>query len=189
MYISQQVQKTKAMNSRIENLRDLFIEQAQELFDALRQEQNELSYLQRQVTHYALKKLLQRVAANNERHSLELQQSLLSLGAGTEGEKSGCCETALRETKSLVHRSADNGVRDAVVLSSIQRLIHYKISGLGSLVSYSREIGQEQIASSLQRILEKEKAIDRRLSQLAEREINKKAGASMDYEFSVFRCY
>lgn len=177
------------MNATIKDLRGLFIEQARELFDAVRQEQRELSYLQKQLSHFQLRKLLDREAEINHRGIKVIENALRIHQVSPEGEPSEVCEIMLRETKRLVHRTADSIVRDAVIINSLQRLIHYKITVLRALTSYARENAWEQIAFSIQSILEEQKTLARRLSRLAEGEVNKKAGTNQDSEFSVFRGY
>ncbi|ELR69517.1 Hypothetical protein C900_05049 [Fulvivirga imtechensis AK7] len=163
------------MTTKLENLKDLFLEQGRELYDAAKQEQKELPGIQKQVTNQQLRKIIDRQldVANTEIRYLD--EAFKKLNASAQGEKNHCCESIIKQTKSLIDRSKDAEVRDAVIVNSIQRLNHNKITGFGSLTSYAKEIGHKEIADSLHKALEQEKGIDQDLSNLAEKEINRKA--------------
>lgn len=163
------------MGTQIETLRDLFIEQGRELYDVTGQEQVELPLIKRQVSNPQLRKLLDRQLSTVKNQRIRVQEALKKLETTPEGEKNVCCQAVFKQTKNLIDRSKNPRVRDAVILNSIQRLNHTKITGLGSLTAYAREIGQPEIASAIHETLDEEKAIDRELSRLAESDVNKKA--------------
>jgi ferritin-like metal-binding protein YciE len=52
---------------------------------------------------------------------------------------------------------------------------HYLIAKYGSVASYARLLGEENVAGVLHKIVEEEKNDDARLSQLAQTSINVKA--------------
>lgn len=163
------------MNKKIENLRDLFIEQGRELYDASKQEQKELPNIQKKVSNQQLIQVIDRQLNAAKNQNSQLQQAFKKLNVSPEGEKNQCFQSIFKQTKSLIDRCKDPAVCDAAIVNSIQQLNHNKITGFGSLSSYAKEIGQEEISSSLHETLDEEKAIDNELSELAENEINKKA--------------
>lgn len=167
------------MSKRINNLKDLFVEQARELYDSSLQEEKELGFIESHVSNAQLKNVV-----NNQFNTARDQRALLdkafkTLNTSVEGEKNECCQAVLRKAQSLIDRSGDGRIKDAVIINSIQRLNHSKIAILGSLASYAKEIGHPEIAYSLKETLDEEKAIDRELTDLAEKEINQKALTSL----------
>jgi len=163
------------MSNKIENLRDLFIEQMRELYDASKQEQDELPKIQNEIGNQQLKKVLDTQLNTSKNRSIRLHQTFKKLNISVNGEKSECYKSVIKDTKNLIERSVDLKVRDAAIINSIQRLNHNKIAILGALTSYARQLGYEDIASSFHEALNEEKAIDKELTILAKREINKKA--------------
>jgi ferritin-like metal-binding protein YciE len=163
------------MRKKIENLRDLFIEQGRELYDASRLEQLELPGVQKHATNPKLKKVIDQQLNNSKIQGKQLREILDNMDVIPEGEKNECCHSIFKQTKSIIDRSKDSRVRDSAIINSLQRLNHNNITGFGSLASYARDIGHEEFANSLHNLMNEEKAIDNQLSDLAEKEINKKA--------------
>ncbi len=165
--------------SNIENLRDLFVEQGRELYDASRQEQEELPAIRNQVHDETLRNIIDnQLKTAREQHEI-LRSALENLKEKPEGEKNECCSSIFKQTHNLINRSTDPNVRDAAVVNAIQRLNHNKITGLGSLASYARVIGQKEAANAIHETLIEEKTIDAELSALAESELNKKAAPDL----------
>jgi ferritin-like metal-binding protein YciE len=159
----------------MENLKDLLIEQGRELYDASRQEQKELPKIQQQVTNPKLRNVIARQLDTARTQTQRLQDAFRKLNASPEGEKNECAQSILKQAKSLIDRSRDAEIRDAAIVNTIQRLNHTKVASFGSLASYAREIGQEDLARMFHESAASEKDFDRELTQLAEKEINRNA--------------
>jgi len=160
---------------KIKNLRDLFIEQGRELYDASRREQKGLSDIRQQVGEPKLKKIIDQQIIVAQEHSSRLENAFEKLKENPNGVKNTCCESMLNRTHRLAKASLNSHVRDAAIINSIQRLNHNKITGYGALTTYAKEIGHQDIALSFHEELEKERAIDRELSELAQQSTNRKA--------------
>lgn len=163
------------MSTKIENLKDLFIEQGRELYNASRQEEKELPNIQKASTNSRLSLLIDRKINLSKEQKDRLHQVFNKLGQRPEGETSECCKAVLKQANSLIARSTDPEIKDAAIITAVQRLNHAKITGLGTLTSYAKEIGENEIANSLHEALVQEKVIDSELSELAEQRINKSA--------------
>jgi len=163
------------MSKKIENLRDLFIEQGRELIDAFKQEQKELPKVQKWVNNSRLKDLIIRELNTTKLQNFKVEQALKDMNLDPEGEKNECCESIFKQTRKYIDRSIDSEVRDAAILNALQRLNHNKITGFGSFAAYANEIGNPKLAQALHETLEDEKSIDMELTKLAEAEINKVA--------------
>ena len=64
----------------------------------------------------------------------------------------------------------------------MQRLIHWKLAGLGTTSAYALEIGQDTSAKTLHDVILEAKSLDLELSRLALGEINRQANAAVDLE-------
>jgi len=161
--------------NKIESLKDLFIEQGRELYDAARQEQKELPSLRQQARNAELKKILDRQIATARDQATRIEHVFKKMNVSPEGVKSACCESLVSRARQMANQSVISEVRDAAIINSVQRLNHNKITGFGSLTAYASEIGHADLATALHKALEEERAIDEDLSRLAQTEINKKA--------------
>ena len=68
-------------------------------------------------------------------------------------------------------------VRDAAIIAAAQRVEHYEMAVYGALRTYAQELADLESARLLQATLDEEADADRRLSQLAEFQINLLAAA------------
>jgi ferritin-like metal-binding protein YciE len=66
-------------------------------------------------------------------------------------------------------------VRDAALIAAAQAVEHYEISRYGSLVAWAKQLGRNDCAELLKQNLEEEKAADKKLTALAESQVNRKA--------------
>lgn len=164
------------MPKKIENLRDLFILHGREAYDASKQEIEELPKIQKYATNENLKKLINSQLNIAENQKIRLQETFKKINVSPEGETNESCQAALNTTKKVIDRSNDREVRDAAIISSIQRFHHTNIANLGSLSSYAKQLGFEDgITNSIHEALVEEKDIDKKLTEIAEADVNKKA--------------
>lgn len=167
------------MSKQIATLRDLFIEQGRELYDTTRQEQKELPRMQKQVSNKQLKQLIDKQVSTAKDQQKRLENAFKKLNEKPDGEKSECCKAIITQGNKLAERAKNSNVRDAAIITAAQRLSHNKITALGTLSAYARQIGQQEVANMMHEALGQEKAIDNELSELAERDINKNAMAAV----------
>ncbi|UGU14694.1 DUF892 family protein [Sinomicrobium kalidii] len=167
------------MNNTIENLRELFVQQSLLLYDTAMREQSELPYIAKNISTPELKELVQKKLRSSKNTGDFLQEVFHTMDIRHEVEKSACCECILTQTEELIDRSKDPFVCDAVIVNTLQQLCHNNIVSLGSLASYAREIGQKEIAFSLEGLSAEEENTDKELARLAKHSINRKASFSI----------
>jgi ferritin-like metal-binding protein YciE len=63
-------------------------------------------------------------------------------------------------------------VRDAALAASVQRIIHYKIAGYGTIASYAKALGRLEQAGHFAQLADRDKAIDAELTELAKITLN-----------------
>jgi ferritin-like metal-binding protein YciE len=75
----------------------------------------------------------------------------------------------------MIKEKADPAVRDAGLIAAAQRVEHYEMAAYGTVLTYARQLGQQQAAKLLQQTLDEEGTTDKKLTQLAESLINLEA--------------
>lgn len=168
------------MKSELVNLKDLMIEQGQELYDATLLERLELPKIRLQATNPQLRKIIEKQLKAAKTQKDHLLRIFSQLQENPTAERNDCCQSVFEQTHRLLERSQNSAIRDAIIINAIQRLNHNKIASLGSMVTYARETGHEQIAGTMHDTLENEKAIDQDLAALAKKKINKKAAIAKE---------
>jgi ferritin-like metal-binding protein YciE len=84
----------------------------------------------------------------------------------------------LKEGAAAMSENFDETTMDACLIAAAQRVEHYEMAAYGTLVAWSRVIGNKQASDLLQQTLLEEKAADLTLSSLAEGGINEEAAAA-----------
>ena len=164
---------------KLENLRDLFIQHGRELYDCNEQEIAELPKILNEVSSPQLRKILERQLNKAENQRVRMREAFLKINSNPAGEECVPTRSILKQVHDRIEKSQQENVKDAGIIAGIQILNHRKISGLGSAISFAREIGQEESARSFHEALLEEKEIDKELSELAEKEINRRARLSV----------
>lgn len=85
----------------------------------------------------------------------------------------------IAEAKSMLKMEGDPAQRDAAIICAAQKAEHYEIGTYGCLRTYARSLGMTGAADLLEQTLEEEWSADRKLSELAEGGINRRAMASL----------
>lgn len=158
------------MPKNIQDMRDLFIEQGRELYDISIQEEIGLQKLMSRSDDLGIKRIIEKEIEASRDLRTYIQKGFRDLNVSPLGIRSASCKATFQEANSLMERSADLEVRDAIIINAIQRLNHSKIEGLDSLLSYGEDIDEQILSSYAQMSLKIEKEIDSMLSDLAMRE-------------------
>jgi ferritin-like metal-binding protein YciE len=72
----------------------------------------------------------------------------------------------------------DRDVLDAALITAVQAVEHYEIARYGSLIAWARALGRDDCANVLQQNLQEEKTADKKLTAIAESEVNAEASAA-----------
>ena len=81
----------------------------------------------------------------------------------------------ISEGDEIIGNIDNKKVLDAAIISAAQAVEHYEITRYGSLIAWAQEMGRQDVARILERILQQEKATDQKLTKLAESRVNKQA--------------
>jgi ferritin-like metal-binding protein YciE len=78
----------------------------------------------------------------------------------------------IKEGEILLHAEGDPDVRDAGLIGAAQRVEHYEIAGYGTARSLAQRLGDGQIAETLRLTLNEEAEADKKLTSIAEGQVN-----------------
>ena len=162
---------------KLNTLRDLYIEQLQDLYSA----ETQLVEAMPQMAGAASNKQLQ--AAFND-HLKEtqnqvkrLEQVFGQLGVEPGGTTCKGMKGLLAEGQEMIKAKGEAAAIDAGLIAAAQRVEHYEIAGYGCVSAYARQLGDTEALSLLQQTLDEEANTDQQLTRLAEQVINLEAEA------------
>ncbi|HEY4597681.1 MAG TPA: DUF892 family protein, partial [Thermoanaerobaculia bacterium] len=101
------------------------------------------------------------------------------IGKSPRGKKCKGMEGLLEEGKEMMQEDMDPEVMDAALISAAQRVEHYEMAGYGTVRTYAQILGEKSQAKLLQQTLAEEGDADKKLTQLAESQINVEAAVGV----------
>jgi ferritin-like metal-binding protein YciE len=104
-----------------------------------------------------------------------LEKAFRMLGEEPTGTKCYGINGLISEGDEIMGNVDNKKVLNAAIISAAQAVEHYEITRYGSLIAWAQEMGRQDVARILERILAQEKATDQKLTKLAESRVNKQA--------------
>lgn len=122
-----------------------------------------------------LKQALDLHLAAAKAHIHRLGQVFTRLERAAAGEKSEPARILLAECERMRGHIEPSPLMDAVLIFTQNQIAHYKIGLYGSLASFARVLGLEDVATLLDENLAEEKSADLTLTRIADTSVNKAA--------------
>ncbi len=160
---------------KLESLRDLLVEQLQDLYDAESRITKALPKMAKAATSPALKAAFEKHLRETEGQVKRLEQVFEALGETAKTKTCKAMQGLIAEGEETISENAEPEVRDAALIASAQRVEHYEMAGYGTVRSYAKLLKEDACARLLEQTLEEEKATDEALTTLAESTINVEA--------------
>lgn len=163
---------------RLGTLKDLYIEQLRDLYNAEEQVLNALPGYADGASSEELVRALRDHVNTTRKHKERLEEMFGRLGEDPTGEKCRGMEGLLRECDDMLQAEGDPNVRDAGLIATWQRVEHYEVAGYGCSRAYADRLEETEAGRKLQQILDENAAFDEELTRLAEEAINPVAAAT-----------
>ena len=161
----------------IKTMNDLFVHQLQDIYYAEKQLAKALQEMAGKATDKQLKDGFLAHLDETRNHVQRLEQVFKMHGAAAKAIDCPAIDGIIEEANEVAGDVADKAVLDAALINAGQAAEHYEIARYGSLVAWAKQLGRNDCASILQRTLEEEKAADKKLTQLAESNVNIRAAS------------
>lgn len=149
-------------------LRETFIEELKDLYDAEKQLTKGLPKMAKAAQHEELKAAFEEHLSQTETHIERLEQVFEIFGEPAKGKKCKAMQGLLEEGKDLIEEEAG----DAALICGAQKVEHYEIASYGSLVAWARLLQEDEAVELLEETLNEEKETDERLTEIAETAAN-----------------
>lgn len=159
----------------ITTLDELFVHTLRDIYYAEKQIEEALPEMIGKATSPELKSAFETHLAETRGHIERVEKVFEMHDVKTKGVDCPAIDGILEEAKEVSGDVEDKQVLDAALIASAQAVEHYEITRYGTLIAWAREIGRDDCAAVLAENLEEEETTDRRLSELAERRINRQA--------------
>lgn len=160
---------------RINTLKELLNDLVLHLYDAENQMAKALPHFMKAVSSVKLRNNLEDYLKKTTAQIGRLEEVCAILGAKPGAKHCIAAEALLKEADEVITSGGEVHVRDAGLISALQREAHYELAMYGTARSYAELLGMPQVAKLLQETLTEEKSFNKALIQLARSEVNRDA--------------
>lgn len=164
---------------KIENLEQLLIHQLRDLLSVERQMVRLMPRMAELAEDRELSRMFMSHHDDTNDHIKRLEACLTEMNQEVTEVRCEAIVGLITEADKLLTHTAENGVRDAALIGVAQKIQHYEMASYGTARAYAEAIDMKKLAKSLQKTLEDEDKLDKKLSKLAGKKINEKAMAAV----------
>jgi ferritin-like metal-binding protein YciE len=159
----------------IKTMNDLFVHQLQDIYYAEKQLLKAIPKMADKATDTTLKQGFLTHLEQTKEHVTRLELVFQMNKAEVRAVNCPAIDGIIKEADEVIGEVEDKAVLDAALINAAQAVEHYEITRYGTLIAWAKQLGRNDCAAILQETLEEEKATDRTLTSLAEREVNIRA--------------
>jgi ferritin-like metal-binding protein YciE len=165
------------MAMEFNSFKDLFANQIEVLYDAEQRLTKALPKMAEAANSNQLRQAIQHHLTETQGHISRLETVFREIGMEPKRETSDSMKGLISEGEDMVKAKGDPDIKDAAIIAAAQRVEHNEIAGYGTARTFALRLGLRQAADLLQQTLNEEAAADRKLTQIAEGNVNVQAQA------------
>ena len=161
----------------LNDLKDIYIDQLQDLYSADKQSLDVTRELADKAADADLKQALHNGVEGIEQGMSMLETLIRSHDADPDGEQCKGMQGLVKEARShaLEESFGSDAVRDAMIVTQYQRMVHYAIAGYGCLHAFAHRLHLDEDARHLKQALDASYAGDRTMTEIATSGLNANA--------------
>jgi len=153
---------------KINNLRDVYIEQLKDLYSAESQLIKALPKMAKAATSTDLAQGFEDHLEQTKGHAERLEEIFEALDEKPTGKKCKAMEGLIKEGAEAIEEDASDEARDAMLIAAAQRVEHYEIAAYGTVKTYAKLLGEDDALELLEETLQEEVETDEKLTEAAE---------------------
>ncbi len=166
----------------MDSLKDLYIDELKDLYNAETQLIKALPKMAKKATAPELKQAFQDHLEETKGHVARLEEIFEELDEKPTGKTCKAMKGLVEEGAEVIEEDGNDAVLDAALIGAAQRVEHYEIAGYGVVRTFATILGENDAAELLQETLDEEAAADKKLTEIAEEDINFEAASEDDEE-------
>lgn len=157
---------------KLETLRDLYVEQLQDLYSAETQLVEAMPSMAQTASTPELKAAFEEHLRQTKGQVQRLETVFKQLGVKPGGTTCKGMKGLIAEGNEMIKTKGEPAVIDAGLIAAAQRIEHYEIAGYGCVTTYAKQLGENDGLKLLQESLVEEGTTDKKLTQIAEKVVN-----------------
>ena len=163
------------MKKALSNLQEALGYQLKNLYDAEKKIQKALPECSEKATNPNLRNELKAYLESTFDKISKLERVFNYLMDSPTGRENLIMDKMLEDSRHILKVASSDPLRDVLIASCFQNIIHYKIAGYGSAHAMAMELELRTVTDLLHEVLMWEKQSDQTLTAIAVKELNVKA--------------
>src|SRR5689334_2363931 len=159
----------------MKTLRQLFLDELRDIYDAENRLTRALPKMLRMATHAELRDAFERHLDETERQVDRLKEVFAAFEQAPKARKCEAIVGLIKEADSIASDNKGSVTINAALISAAQKIEHYEIASYGCLAEWAAQLGASDASELLHDILEEEKGADKALTSLARQRCNDSA--------------
>jgi ferritin-like metal-binding protein YciE len=152
---------------KVESLRDFYLEQLKDLYNAEHQIKA-LPKMAKAASSGELQVAFEDHLEKTREHAQRIETIFEQMGEKAQGKKCKAMEGLVKEGAEVIEENMEDGLKDAALIATAQRVEHYEMAGYGCVRTYATILGDDAAAELLARTLAEEKEAEEMLNGIAE---------------------
>jgi len=152
----------------MDNLRDLFVEQLRDVYDAEHRITKALPKMAREASSEDLASAFEEHLAQTQEHIMRLERVFRLVGEPPSKKTCKATVGLLEEGEEIMKEDAPESVLDAGLIAAAQKVEHYEMATYGCLRDWAQLLGLSQAVDVLQETLDEEGETDKKLTDIAQ---------------------
>jgi len=159
----------------IHSFNDLFVHQLKDIYYAEKRILKALPEMIGKTSNRELKTALEQHLDQTRTHVKRVEDVFRLHGVQPDAVDCPAIDGIIEEAETVSSDVDDKQVLDAAIIAAAQSVEHYEMARYGTLAAWAKKLGRDDCAKLLHMNLDEEKAADKKLSDVAERSVNKLA--------------
>lgn len=164
------------------SLQESLLDEIRDLYHAEKQLLKALPKMAKVAAHEDLREAFETHLEETREQVTRLEEVFTAMGEKPRAKPCHGMMGIIEESSEKMQELDSGAVLDAVLIAGAQRVEHYEIGSYGTAAAWARLLGMDEVVSLLEQTLEEEKATDKKLTALAEQEVNMNAASEGQQE-------
>ncbi len=154
---------------KVATLRDVLVDELQDLFDAEKQLVRALPKMARSASHPDLEKLFREHLEVTKGQVKRLEQAFGALDQRPRSKPCAGMKGLVEEQQEIASEDRQASMLDAGLLGAARKVEHYEIAGYANTVAIAQQLGEREVAKLLNETLKEETRTEKRLAQVGKK--------------------
>ena len=159
----------------VQTMKDLFLHGVQDIYYAEKRIVESLPKIAKAVDSEKLAEALKHHLEETRGQIKRLEKVFENCGEKAKGTECPAIDGIVEEADEIMEETKDKQVLTAALLAGAQAVEHYEIARYGTLCEWAKLLGDDASYKLLSETLEEEKTADKKLTEIATKEVNRKA--------------